>query len=91
MAVNRTRKQKETPHYNFLVSWQPKPSPQARVKGESALAESKNIITHGYTKRANLLTKDEESSGIKKNIIKSLILVSFVLILEVVVYLAMPR
>ena len=91
MAVHRTKKQKETTHYPFLVSWQPKAQSQARVKGESGLPEKTLESTHGHAKRANLLAKDDTSPGTKKDIIRSLILVSFILILEVVVYLALHR
>ena len=91
MAVHRTRKQKETPHYQFLVSWQPKGASQAHVKGESASGEKPATHTHAHPKRANLLAKDDASPGNKKDIIRSLILVSFILILEIVVYLALHR
>lgn len=91
MAQHRTRKQKETPHYQFMVSWQPKDSSQAHVKGESASTKNPTKLSHNNAKSANLLTKDGVTLKVKKDIIKSLIVVSFVLILEVVVYLAMLR
>ena len=91
MAQHRTRKEKEKTNYQFLISWQPKDSAQARVKGESASTKNHDKSSHGSVKSANLLTKDGTTPKVKKDIIKSLTLVSFVLILEVVVYLAMLR
>ncbi len=98
MAEHRTRKQKETPHYQFLVSWSPtrrvydpEGSSQASVKGEPTLSTNAPTPERVSTKRAYLLAKDDESPRIKKDIIRSLILVSFILILEVVVYLALHR
>lgn len=91
MAQHRTRKQKEKTNYQFLVSWQPKDSTQARVKGESASAKNRATHEHYHAKRANLLAKDDVSTRTNKDIIKSLVLVSFVLILEVVVYLSLYR
>ena len=88
MSITRTRKNKENPHYNFLYSWTP---PEAHVKGESALSEKAMATTHGQPKRANLLAKDGETPRIKKDILRSILLVSFILILEVVVYLALHR
>jgi hypothetical protein len=99
MAELRTRKNKENPHYGFLVSWppaqraswpegQPKQASEARVKRESNLDKevSPAIPTHG--KRAESLAQDELATGIKRNIYRSLILVGLILILELVVYLA---
>ncbi len=88
MAVHRTRKNKENPHYNFSYSWQPS---EPHVKGESNLPEKTFKAGQSYTKRANLLAKDDSLPRIKKDIIKSLVIVSFILILEVVVYLALHR
>ena len=73
MAIHRTRQNKENPHYSFLVSWEPgKMSSQAHVKREGKIAPE--------AKLANL--------SVKKDIFRSLILISFMLALEVVVYLA---
>lgn len=88
MAVHRTRKNKENPHYNFLYSWKPS---EPRVNRESNLPEKTLKTGQSHTKRANLLAKDDETPRIKKDIIKSLILVSFVLILEMMIYLALHR
>lgn len=88
MAEHRTRKSKENPHYQFLYSWDQKAKFQARVKGESEAPE--NLLTHESqpSKKANVMAKDGQSTRIKKDIVRSLVLVSFVLALELVLYLA---
>ena len=88
MAIHRTRKNKENPHYGFLVSWQPKDHSQARVKGESNLGKISVAATPRHEKKAVSSAQGELASDTKENIIRSLILISFVLILELVVYLA---
>lgn len=88
MSEHRTRKNKENPHYNFLYSWTPS---QARVKRESDSGQAVSVRKPLEAKRAEIQAKDEATPRIKKDIIRSLILVSFVLALEVVVYLAWKR
>lgn len=88
MAIHRTRKNKENPHYGFLVSWQPA---EPHVKGESKI-ESKAISFEAKgPKKADILAQAETGRFIKKDILKSLILVSLILILELVVYFAWSR
>jgi hypothetical protein len=88
MAEHRSRKNKESPHYGFLVSWQPKPVSQARVKREPNSDKISGTASIGQGKRAESMAQAESGTGTKKNIIRSLILISFILILELVVYLA---
>jgi hypothetical protein len=88
MSIQRTRKNKENPHYNFLYSWTPS---QARVKRESVLTDKEVIVKLSASKRAEIQAKEDSFGRIKKDIIKSLILVSFILILELVVYLAWSK
>ena len=85
MSITRTRKNKENPHYNFLYSWTPS---EPHVKRESTLDEKKISVKLSASKKAEIQAKEDSEGRIKKDIIKSLILVSFVLIAEVVVYLA---
>lgn len=85
---NRTLRDKENPHYNFLYSWTPS---EARVKRESDLINKKEPMKLSASKRADIQAKQDSSDRIKKDIIRSLILVSFILILEVVVYLAWSK
>jgi hypothetical protein len=91
MTEVRTRKNKENPHYGFLVSWQPKPPSEARVKGEPNSNKFIASATLRHGKRAESLAQDKVASGTKKNIIRSLILIGFILILELVIYLAWNR
>jgi hypothetical protein len=85
MSITRTRKDKEHPHYNFLYSWSPS---EARVNRESQLTNKVGAVKLSASKRADIQAKEDSMHRIKKDIIKSLILVSFILILELVVYLA---
>lgn len=91
MAVHRTRKDKEAPHYGFLVSWQPKPNSQARVKRElksAALPEAAEAV---HTKNANNWAQATLTRDIKKDIVRSLLIISLTLIAELVVYLAWSK
>lgn len=85
---NRTREHKENPHYGFLVSWTPS---QARVKGELKSDNKEMTYKAKEIKRADLLAQDDNGKLIKKSILKSIIIVSFILILELVVYFAWSR
>jgi len=86
VTKRKTRKQKENIHHPFLVSWQPQ---EARVNRESNskiyVAKSKPELT----KRADLLALDEQTKITKKGVLRSLVVTSLILILEVVVYLAL--
>lgn len=88
MAEHRTRKDKENPHYNFLYSWTPS---KPHVKGESNSTLLTPSPKLSAAKIADIQAKDEASVRIKKGIVRSLVTISFVLILEVVVYLAWKR
>jgi hypothetical protein len=71
-----------------LYSWSPS---EAHVKRESVLADKRVVIKLSASKRADIQAKEESFGRIKKDIIRSLILVSFILILELVVYLAWSK
>ena len=88
MSAQRTRKRGKTPHYGFLVSWQEKPSSEARVKGETINAP--NVVSASFRHRKNAESLAQAGLGlnVKKDIFKSLLTISLVLILELVVYLA---
>lgn len=86
--MTRTRKNKEHPHYNFLYSWAPS---EARVKRESQLNDKAITLKPSASKKAEIQAKEETQSRIKKDLIKSLVLVSFMIILELVVYLAWSK
>jgi len=88
VAIERTRKNKENPHYGFLVSWQPNSHSQARVKRESNSDNISKLATTRHEEKAVSMAQGALALGTKKSIIRSLILISFILILELVVYLA---
>jgi hypothetical protein len=88
VTVHRTRKNKENPHYGFLVSWQPKDRPQAHVKGELNSNKISVSATVRHSKKAVSLAQEASAPDLKQSIIRSLILISFILILEIVIYLA---
>jgi hypothetical protein len=91
VAKRRTRKQKEQALHRFTFNFSPaaeNEAKQPRVKGQfkkSALGLSKSGTR---LKSADILAKETNFELIRKDILKSLILASFVLALEVVVYLA---
>ena len=91
MANLRSRKNKENPHYNFLVSWQPKPTSQAHVKREQASDKFEGLATARHGKMAESMAQASPNVHTKKSIVRSLILIAFILILELVVYLARNR
>lgn len=91
MAEHRTRKRKEDTHYPFLVSWQPKASKDKPVKGNLELVNHAPHHKASASEKADILAKGETDKRIKKDIIRSIIIVSLVLALEVVLYLAWIR
>ena len=91
MAEFRSRKNKENPHYNFLVSWQPKPLSQAHVKREQASDKIDGVATLRHGKMAESMAQASPNVHTKKSIVRSLILIAFILILELVIYLARNR
>ncbi len=97
MAKRRTRKQKEKAKHRLTVSWEPSTpslkkvrktaSKKGGVKGQkknTSQAMKKNLRK---TKKANSMAKGESLSLIKRDIVKSLIIASLILSLEVVIYL----
>ena len=91
MAIARTRKNKENPHYGFLVSWEPKQAKNSHVKGEKEIQGNSELGSARHGKRADSLAQAKTSLNVKKDIIRSLIVISLILILELVVYLAWTK
>jgi hypothetical protein len=93
MPKRRTRKQKIQPKHTFLYQWsKTKSASQAGVvKGQFINEAKKQASEAGDKENANLLEKDVNLTAIKKNILKSLILTSLVLCLELVLYLARSK
>jgi hypothetical protein len=71
-----------------LYSWTPT---EPSVKGESVLTNDNSTVKLSASKRAEIQAKEDSTHRIKKDIIKSLILVSFIVALELVVYLAWSK
>ncbi len=85
MAKRRTKKQKEKAKHVFSVSWVPS---EPGVKGQFNSELKKPGASSGKHESALSLAKDGSLASIKKDILKSLIIVSLILALEVVLYLA---
>jgi hypothetical protein len=88
MAEIRTRKNKQNPHYGFLVSWNGNEPKTASVKRETKFAGSIETNSARHAKKADSLAQAVNGSYIKKDLLRSLATIGFVLILELVVYLA---
>jgi len=91
MAVRRTKKQKLHAKHQFAVSWAPTPErrlPKASVKGQIEKRESPSLGRGQRVNKAEVLAKEGDIEAYKHNTIKSLILASLILGLEVVLYLA---
>jgi hypothetical protein len=71
-----------------LYSWTP---PEAHVNRELKSDDKATSVRLSASKKAEIQAKDDSMSRIKKDIIKSLILISFIIILELVVYLAWSK
>lgn len=84
MSKKRTRSQKQNTHYNFSLSW----SPQARVNRQINIGSKAKNTASKDINNADITVKEPSGTNLKKDIIKSLITVSFILSLELVIYLA---
>ncbi len=71
MTSKGTRKNKENPHHQFLYSWDQNPTSLARVKRERKIEEKTELAL----------------PSAKKGIVRSLIIASLILSLELVLYL----
>jgi|GEM_PF-6920014 len=93
MSKIRTRHQKERPKHSFVYQWQAANTvTQAGPVKRQFNSEAKTNFGEANSKKnANILEKDTALEGIKKNILKSLILASFILAIELVLYLARNR
>jgi hypothetical protein len=85
MGIQRTRKQKENVHHNFVLSWNPSQLPIG-VKGQKNIGHEAKMSTGKMAKNADLLAQEALSNPTKHNIIKSLIIISLILCLELVIY-----
>jgi len=74
-------------HHKPTLSW----SPQSDVKRQINIGSITKTAGSKDTERADILAKGELSSNTKHAIIKSLITVSFILCLELVIYLVRSK
>jgi len=88
MTSHRTKKDKISPHYNFLVSWKPEHS---AVNREQITTKNKSTNSNTYKKKAEYLAQAGLNLNYKKRILKCLLLVSLMLILELVIYLGWKK
>ncbi len=91
MVEIRTRKNKENPHYGFLVSWEPRPTKKVYVKRETKFSKNVTLASSRHAKRAESLAQAEAAATNQKGIVRSLIRISLILILELVIYLAWSK
>jgi hypothetical protein len=75
MAGKKRRKNKVNPHHQFLYSWDQKPASGARVKREAKIEAKRELAL----------------PSAKKDIVRSLIIASLILSLELVLYLGRNR
>ena len=98
MAKRRTKKQKRQAKHQFLLKWEPeKPIAKAKarktvsvpaVKGQIKNQADLNIKAKAKLKIADFQANNGGLASIKRDLVKSLIIASLVLALEVVLYLA---
>jgi hypothetical protein len=88
MAVKKNRKKRKTPNYGFLYKWQPTDD---NVKGESGTDKKRLSLASKNSKSADILAQQAKTVSFKKDLIKSLTIISLLLILELVIYLALNR
>lgn len=81
MSKRRTRKEKEKAKHTFTFTFEPDVKGQKKDKLEARNSKFETI------KNASLSAKHNQFEPIKRDIIKSLILVSLILGMELVIYL----
>jgi hypothetical protein len=90
MAKKRTRKQKEKAKHQFTISWRPEPnsaSSEPDVKGQKKATSTSKAPKTSKQKDAYLLGNNLQLGTIRHDIIKSLVTASFMLGLEIMIYL----
>lgn len=86
MGKRRTRKQKETARHRFtLVANKP------NVKRQNNIGLLPEIKPDQIVKKAESMTQVANSGTVKRDILKSLILASLILSLEIMLYLVWNR
>jgi hypothetical protein len=96
MSKRRTRKQKERAKHSFNVSWQPtkskvKPKAKKDVSEAVVKGQTRNFIKgkkheSKRAKKAMVMGNYENLGMIRRNLVKSLVIASLILCLELVLY-----
>jgi len=86
--VKRTKKEKLSTRHPFLISWEKSQSTLSRdlVKGQMKIEAKSNIKKSDDNKNANIQDKEPALNQIKRNMVRSLMLASLILGLEMVLY-----
>lgn len=90
MSKKRSLKQKKHTRHPFLVNWQVEPKKRLElkaVKGQKKAEVKPASASSLDANNAELLDKDTNIASITKQVIKSLVIVSLILGLEMVIYL----
>ncbi len=87
MGKRRTRKDKVKARHTFNLSW----VPEAGVKGQFNSEADKLMPKPVRAEMAMSKAKDAPFTSLKRDILKSLIVASLILALEVVIYLAWSK
>lgn len=91
MGKRRTRKEKEKARHTFLYTWNSEPknkAPRHDVKGQFENSLGEKTSKAREAKNAMNVALSSPLTATKRDIVKSLILASLILALELVVYLA---
>lgn len=90
MARKRTKKQKQKAKHQFTISWKPEAdsaSLEPDVKGQNKTTSPPQAQKESKQKDAYLLGNNLQLGTISHDIYKSLITASFMLALEIMIYL----
>lgn len=88
MSGKRTRKNKSSARHDFLYTWAPS---DRGVKGELKSSNINKAIKLSSSKKADILAQDTKAVAIKRDVLRSLVLISFLIALELMIYLAWNR
>jgi len=91
MSKRRTKKQKESVRHPFTLSWnssQESVATEAPVKGQTSLSIKAKSRATGKLNSADISAQEASIKYVKHDILRSLAVVSLVLCLELVIYLA---
>ena len=96
MTKRRTKKQKQKAKHPFTVNWEPRSStykPEVQSASSTAFVKGQTKSTKKSTKLSGAKTNSTENTAvyeniasIKHNLVKSLVISSLILSLEVVLY-----